>query len=179
MGSILIKNGRVWDGQSFFDADLLTSGNTFAAIKPSIGEQADFIIDAGMAGHVHTDFRLFQEAVACDAAPDIISTDLTCLSAFQRGGNYGMTLCMSLARAMGMTEEDVFRAVTSRPAAALSMGQKDGWGILSVGGCADIAVLEESDNVYDFTDGSENRLSGSTGYRCVLTVADGKLVYRR
>ena len=60
-----------------------------------------------------------------------------------RGGKYGLTMCMSMARDMGMTENDVFRAVTSNPAKAL--GEEGKWGCLKVGGKADIAVLDYTD----------------------------------
>ena len=46
MGKILIKNGRVWDGERFFDADVLTDGEQIAQIRPNITEPAEFVYDA-------------------------------------------------------------------------------------------------------------------------------------
>ncbi len=61
------------------------------------------IIDAGLAGHIHTDFDIFKKGIDRGALPDIISTDLTEWSSYKRGGRYGMTMCMNIARHLGMT----------------------------------------------------------------------------
>lgn len=139
------------------------------------------IIDAGLAGHIHTDFKIFRDAISKGAIPDIISTDLTIWSSYKRGGRYGMTMCMNIARSLGMSDEDIFRAVTSNPAKALS--KADEWGYLKVGRSADVAVFEISDEgsdlVLDLTDKAGNRIFSDVGYRCVLTIADGEVVYRR
>lgn len=135
------------------------------------------IIDAGFAGHIHTDFNIFETAIKRGAVPDVISTDITRASAYKRGGRYGMTMCMSMARSAGMCEEDIFRCVTAAPARAL--GMKDEWGVLKEGGCADICVLEYADEGFDLTDPRGNRIMSENGYRCILTIADGEVVYRR
>ena len=146
----------------------------FACVKRA--KQRGVIIDAGMAGHVHTDFRIFREAITCGAQPDVISTDITKWSAYKRGGRYGMTMCMSIARTLGMSEEEIFRAVTSSPARVF--GMEDEWGYLQEGRCADIAVFDYTDEGFDLTDKAGNRITGSEGYRCVLTIADGEIIYR-
>jgi len=146
----------------------------FAALKKA--QQRGVIIDAGFAGHVHTDFSVFRAAVASGFVPNTVSTDITRSSAFMRGGRYGMTLCMSMARHMGMCEEDILRAVTSAPAKAL--GKEDEWGYLAVGRTADIAVLDHTDEGFDLTDRAGNHIESKNGYRCVLTVSDGQVVYK-
>lgn len=151
------------------------SDDGFACIRQA--KARGVIIDTGYAGHVHANFRVLREAIAHGAAPDTISSDITRCSAFKRGGRYGLTMCLSIARHLGMSEEDVLRAVTSAPASAL--GRADEWGMLAVGRCADIAVLEESDEGFDLTDAEGNRVFSPTGYRCVMTVANGEVVYRR
>jgi len=134
------------------------------------------LIDVGFAGHVHTDFAVLKGAIDSGVIPDIISTDITRISAYIRGGRYGMTMCMSIAKTLGMREEDIFTAVTTAPARALG---KDGeWGCLNVGGCADITVLAETDEKFDLTDNAGNHVQSDKGYRCVLTVSDGQVVYR-
>ena len=146
--------------------------DSFESLKAA--QNRGVIIDAGFAGHVHTDFRVFREAVKAGIIPNTISTDITCSSAFIRGGKYGMTMCMSMARTAGIAEEDVFRAVTSAPADALGRP----WGRLQEGGIADITVLDYTDEGYCLTDKAGNTLEDQQGYRCKLTVADGVVVYR-
>lgn len=134
------------------------------------------IVDAGFAGHMHTDFNVFKSAVRVGALPDIISTDITRYSAYKRGGRYGMTMCMSIAKTSGMAEEDIFRAVTSSPAKALKMENR--WGYLKTGRCADISVFEYGDEGFSLCDKQGNMLESKKGYRCLLTVSDGEIVYR-
>jgi len=150
------------------------SEDCFECIKSA--KKRGIIIDAGFAGYVHTDFKVFEDAISCGAIPDVISTDITRFSAYKRGGRYGMTMCMSIAKHLGMSEEDIFRAVTSTPAKAL--GKENEWGCLKVGRCADLAVFDHTNEGFDLTDKAGNRIVSENGYRCVLTVADGELVYR-
>lgn len=145
----------------------------FAAFR--LAREKGVIMDAGFAGHVHTDFAVFRRAIAAGCLPDTISTDITCRSAFCRGGRYGMTLCMSMARTAGMSEEAIFPRVTTAPAKALGQSQ---WGRLKVGGAADLAVLEYTDEGFSLTDKAGNCLESKTGYRCMLTLSDGKIVHR-
>ena len=98
------------------------SEDGFKCIKTA--KKRGVIIDAGLAGYVHTDFKVFENAISCGAVPDVISTDITRFSAYKRGGRYGMTMCMSIAKHLGMSEEDIFRTVTSAPAKALGMEDK-------------------------------------------------------
>lgn len=144
----------------------------FAALKAA--KARGVIIDAGLAGHVHTDFTLLREAIRCGAKPNTISTDITCSSAYKRGGRYGLPLCMSLMRAMGLSEEEVLRAVTTDAAAAVHMP----WGRLTVDGMADVAVLDEQGEAYALTDTNGVTFGEDHMYRCCLTVADGQVVYR-
>ncbi len=135
------------------------------------------VIDAGFAGHIHTDFNIFTSALHNNAAPQLISTDITRYSAYKRGGSYGLPMCMSLARTLGMAEEAIFTAVTSAPARAL--GRDNEWGRLTVGRCADLCVLEYADAPFDLTDAAGNRACSQQGYRNVLTIANGEVIYRR
>ena len=49
---------------------------------------------------------------------------------------------------------------------------------LQTGRCADIVVLDETDEAFDMTDHMGNRVHSDIGYRCVLTVCDGQVIYR-
>ena len=150
------------------------SEDCFECIKTA--KKRGVIIDAGLAGYVHTDFKVFENAISCGAVPDVISTDITRFSAYKRGGRYGMTMCMSIAKHLGMSEEDIFHAVTSTPAKVL--GKENEWGHLRVGRCADLAVFDYTNEGFDLTDKAGNHIESENGYRCVLAVADGELVYR-
>ena len=87
-----------------------------------------------------------------------------------------MTMCMSIAKHLGMSEIDIFKAVTSNPAKAL--GKEGEIGCLKVGGKADIAVIGECAEPFDLTDKNGNRVQSDKGYRCFLTVSDGQIVYK-
>ena len=148
--------------------------NDFEAFK--LANHKGVVLDTGFAGYVHTDFSVLRKAVSAGFLPDTISTDITKLSAYRRGGRYGMTMCMSIARRVGMSEEDIFKAVTSSPAKALGKGGE--WGYLKVGRPADIAVFDFTDEGFDLTDKAGNNLQGQSGYRCALTVIDGQIIYK-
>ena len=49
---------------------------------------------------------------------------------------------------------------------------------LEAGRTADIAVLEYTDEGFSLTDKAGNHIESKNGYRCVLTVSDGLVVYR-
>lgn len=132
------------------------------------------LLDVGFAGTGHVDFSIFRKALAAGITPDLLGTDLVRQVAFTRGGRYGQTMCMSIAKHLGMDEQDIFTAVTSRAAKAL----KHPWGILQEGGCADIAVLSYCSEPFDLTDKSGCRVHSDLGYRCMLTVSNGNVVYR-
>ena len=150
------------------------SEDNFACIRQA--KERGVVIDAGMAGHVHTDFKIFEDAIRHGAIPDVISTDITRRSAFMRGGRYGMTMCMSIAKKLGMREEEIFKSVTSNAAKVLCKEHK--WGYLKEGRCADIAVFDYTFEGFDLTDKEGNRVANEKGYKCMLTVADGQVVYR-
>lgn len=146
----------------------------FEAMKNA--QKRGVVVDVGFAGHVHTDFGIFREAIQEGVLPDVISTDITRLSAYRRGGRYGMTLCLSMAKALGMEEKDIFRRVTVNPARVL--GEEGNWGCLKTNGNADIAVFANTREGFDLTDGAGNRIHSDEGYRCVLTISNGMVVYR-
>lgn len=148
--------------------------NDFEAFR--IAKDKGVIIDAGFAGHVHTDFKNFETSVKSGFLPATISTDITCCSAYKRGGRYGMTMCMNIAKSVGINEKDIFRAVTSTPAKVLE--KENEWGSIKVGRIADIAVFDYTDEGFDLTDNAGNSLKSDMGYRCVLTVCDGQIVFK-
>lgn len=46
MANILIKNGRVWDGNAFLEVDILTDGPKIGAIGPNLEGEGAFVYDA-------------------------------------------------------------------------------------------------------------------------------------
>lgn len=146
----------------------------FACLRRA--KEKGVILDTGFAGHIHTDFSIYRQAVQNGCLPDTISTDLTQFSAFKRGGRYGMTAAMTLAKECGQSEESIFKAVTSTPAALF--GKAGEWGSLQEGHAADVAVFSYEDEPFDLTDFYGNRVAWQTGYRCKLTVQGGEIIWR-
>ena len=159
---------------AFHGAENNAAEDDFVSMKAA--QARGVLIDTGFAANFHTDYRVFRAAIEAGVIPDTISTDITKSSAFTRGGRYGLTMAMSMARHMGMQEEDIFRAVTTTPAKALG---REAWGRLTEGSCADLAVLEYTDEGFAITDHAGNTIESQTGYRCALTLADGWIVYRK
>lgn len=151
------------------------TADNFASLKAA--KERGVIIDAGMAGGVHTDFSVLKAAIECGATPDTISTDITSYSAHLRGGDYGMCLCMSIYSHLGLSDEEIFKAVTKN--AAKAVGKENEWGTLKVGGAADIAVFDKNGEGFDISDRWSNHIKSDKGYRCLLTVSDGQIVYKR
>ena len=87
-----------------------------------------------------------------------------------------MTMCMSIAREAGMREIDIFKAVTENAARAL--GKEGEWGRLTVGARADVTVLDYTDEGFLLTDKAGNTIQGTKGYKCLLTVLNGQVMYR-
>ncbi|MBR5452036.1 MAG: amidohydrolase family protein [Clostridia bacterium] len=149
------------------------SVDNFKSVKEA--SSRGVIIDLGLAGHINTDFAVLKKGIECGAAPTVISSDITRASAFKRGGRYGMTMCMSICRYLGMSEEEILKAVTSAPAAALGMQEE--WGILKEGSAADITILDYTNEPFDLTDFNGNRINCDMGYRAIMTISDSEIVY--
>ena len=146
----------------------------FEAFK--IANEKGILLDSGFAGYSHVDFKILEKSIKENLLPDTISTDITCTNAYKRGGKYGMTMCMSMTKDLGLKTEDIFKAVTSTPARILEKDEE--WGYLKVGRIADIAVFDYTDEGYDLTDRAGNRIKSDKGYRCILTVSDGQIIYK-
>ena len=146
--------------------------DNFACLRKA--KEKGIVVDAGFAGNVHTDFQVFADSVRAGILPDTISTDLTRRSIYKRGGRYSLLQCMSMAAAMGMNEEDILRATTTNAAKALGRPEL---GMLKPGSCADLALLDWTEQPFDLTDSAGNRLAATYGWRCRMTMAGGNIVY--
>lgn len=146
----------------------------FECIKAA--KDKGIIIDAGIAANSQVDFEVLRRAIQKGYLPDTIGTDITRRSAYTRGGRYGMTMCMSMMRELGMSEEAIFKAMTINAAKAL--GKEMDWGVLREGRKADVAVLDYRDEGFCLKDKYGNSCESKMGYRCMLTVCNGDVVYR-
>jgi dihydroorotase len=85
-------------------------------------------------------FAVAESMLAAGAPPDIISSDLHQRSLL--GPGFDLPTCMSKLLAIGMSLEDVVRAVTTNPARVVAGGQGGRGGTLAVGEPADLAIFE-------------------------------------
>lgn len=118
------------------------------------------------------DFNVAEAAMLDGFPPDTISTDL------QRGhiGQnpiHDLPLVMSKLRSIGMSERDIFAAVTSRPARTL--GQLDEIGLLAVGSRADLCLLQWHDNGKPLVDVHGQSRSGGR-WETIATLRGGRIV---
>lgn len=109
-------------------------------VHPAIREARErgILFDVGH-GTTSFSFEVAERAIAEGFIPDTISTDLQRKHLFMTP-THGLPLVMSKLRAAGMSEADVFAAVTSRPAKIL--GCEAAIGSLSPGSYADLTVLQ-------------------------------------
>ena len=130
------------------------------------------LLDSCICAGEHVDFTIYQNAIAAGIYPDLIGTDLAD-EIVSRGGGYGLTACMTVARILGMPEDAIFAAVTANAGKALGRP----WGRLTEGGKADLAVLQWREKPMELSDRQGHRLTGKESYHCCLTVKDGVVVY--
>ena len=129
----------------------------------------------------HFSFEVSEPAIAEGFLPDIISTDLTVLSMYQRPTAFSMAMQINKYLHLGLTMEQVFARCTVNP--ARRMGKLPELGTLSPGTVADIAVFkpEQAKNLFGdrpFADNDCKLRPGHLFLRPVLTVKDGEMVYR-
>lgn len=131
-------------------------------------------VDVGDAGR-HASFRVMQAALAQGLAPDSISTDITDRGLYKTTASYSLPYCMSKWLALGLPVEKVIECVTSTPARQYALQDA---GHLSMGACADIAVLRLEKAAVTFRDGVGDTFPGDTLLRPLMTVRAGRIVYR-
>jgi dihydroorotase len=142
-------------------------------VRPYVWEarKRGVIFDAGHGGGSF----LFRQAVPelkQGFAPDVISTDLHTGS--MNSGMKDILNTMSKFLNMGMTLQEVIKANTSRAADVI---KRPDLGRLSVGGEADIAVLNLRRGTFGFIDVSGGKLVGDRKLECELTVKGGQVVW--
>ena len=118
---------------------------------------------------------LFEQAVPATQQglkPDVISTDLHTGS--MNGGMKNINNVMSKFLNMGLSIQEVIAATTSQPAKYI---QRKDLGHLSVGGFADVTLLNIRKGDFGFIDTRGKRMKGNQKLECELTLRDGKVVY--
>jgi len=125
-------------------------------------------------GHGTASFSLnvAEAAISDGFLPDTISTDLQIRHLDRQPLEHDLPLVMSKLRAAGMPDDDIFAAVTSRPAGLLSKDAE--FGSLAVGSVADLAVLtcSESRTLSD----AHGRTKPGPVWSTIFTMRDGQPV---
>jgi dihydroorotase len=117
-------------------------------------------------------FRNAAPAMSQGFGPDSISTDL------HTGNVHGVVLdmitTMSKILNLGMPLNEVIYRSTVTP--AIEIGHPE-LGHLSVGACADVAVIKQLTGDFGYTDCGKARIRGDKKLQCVLTVRAGNIVF--
>jgi len=117
-------------------------------------------------------FRNGLRALRDGFPPDTLSTDLHVDSI--RGPALNMLHVMSKFHNMGMSIQEVVDRSTRLPAKLIARPEL---GTLSVGGCADVAVIRKLEGKFNYIDNGYARLTGDSMLDCQMTVRAGKIVY--
>lgn len=120
-------------------------------------------------------FKVAEAAIGAGFLPDTISTDLQNRHAGQ-SPQHDLPLVMSKLSAAGMTDTDLFRAVTTTPAAVL--GLEDEAALLSSGSTADFVVLDRESDIAMSDVHGEVRTGTGTGFSIRCVVREGEIVVR-
>ena len=115
-------------------------------------------------------------AIADGFPPDIISTDLTGLTAY-KGYAFGLTYTMSKYLDLGLGLDQVIAAATAAPARQL--GKAGLLGTLVPGAFADVAVLKLVNKRVRYLDAKGEEFIGNTLLVPQMTVLDGRIAYRQ
>ena len=117
-------------------------------------------------------FRNAEPALRGGFGPDSISTDLHLGNV--SGCVLDMTTTMGKIMAIGMPFEEVVMRSTVEP--AREIGRPD-LGTLSVGACADVAVLDVRHGDFRFVDCGGGAVSSDRKIECAMTLRAGRIVF--
>lgn len=171
-------------------AQMLPSGSILCHIFQGIGMTAatrdglsDGLLEAQKRGVIfdvahgrkNFDFTVASRALASGLDPDTISTDLSAAN-WNRLPLVSLPVVMGKFLALGKSIDWVIDRTTRIPAQIL--GEKDEWGTLKPGTCADVAILREIPKKSVFYDCFGNQLTGKSRLVACTTILDGKIVYR-
>ena len=106
--------------------------------------------------------------------PDIVSSDLSLLSAY-KAPTYSFSYILSELLNLGISFEEILRRCTQIPAALMNL-EHDGF--LKEGKIADLAILQITDHEIHYVDRYQNHYEGSKLIKTKATVKGGCMVYR-
>lgn len=172
-------------------ANMLRSGDVFTHMYQ--GKGSHIIDDSGQVrqailearkrgvifdtadGRVHYSYSVARTALLAGFEPDVISTDLTRISMFEKSV-FGLPLIMSKYLNLGMTLQNIVKACTDTPARLLRMQGK--LGCLTAGAFGDVAVFKLKTMCFDHRDNFDEVLHFNQVIVPMLTVLKGKVAYR-
>ncbi len=129
----------------------------------------------------HFSFEVSEPAIKERFLPDIIATDLTQFSMYQRPTSFNLAMQISKYAYLGIDIYEVIRRCTENPARL--MGRLDRVGSLSKGSCGDVAIFKSIETANEFGDrpyyeAKKALRMGVRIFKPMLTIKKGKLVYR-
>ncbi|MGF6906078.1 amidohydrolase family protein [Fusobacterium sp. PH5-44] len=139
------------------------------------------IIFEAADARAHFSFEVSEKAIKDNFLPDIIATDLTHYSMYQRPTAFSLMMQIAKYEMLGIKFEEVIRACTEIP--AKKIGLYDKFGGLKKGHYADIAIIKKVEKENEFGDRpyydpDKQLRSGSYVYNTMLTMKKGEIVYR-
>ncbi len=142
-------------------------------VRPYIfsAQKRGIIFDVGHGGGSF-DFKQAIPAMKQGLEPNSISTDFHTGS--MNAGMKDMTNIMSKFLNMDMSLYDVISIATWKPAQII---QRTDLGHLSVGGVADLTVMNLRSGEFGFVDTKRKKMMGTQKLECELTVRDGQVVW--
>lgn len=126
-------------------------------------------------GRGHYAFSVAQAAIDDGFEPDMISTDIVRGSLFERSV-FGLPLVMSKYAALGISLQNIVKAVTSTPARLI--GLEGRLGTLMPGAYGDVSVFKLKKMILPLQDVFGETLTCSQVFIPQMTVLNGKVVYR-
>ena len=127
-------------------------------------------------GMMNFSIKVARRAMLQGFLPDIVSTDLTQFTFNKTGSVCSLPFVMSKHMALGMSLKEVVRAATYAPAKFLQLEEKIG--SLKVGANADITLLKIVNKQIDFIDRFGDRMIGTQVIVPVMTIKNGRIVFR-
>jgi dihydroorotase len=146
------------------------NGRVFAAVREARRRGILFDVGNGRNGHITWDVA--ERAIQQDFLPDTISSDLTAPGRTDRVFDFPTVLSKFLL--LGLSIDQVMARATIN--AAQAMPPFKGFGTLSIGSPADVAVFELRPGEFEFVDNANTKRAGQQKLFPFAVIAAGKRV---